>query len=42
MSDMNEIKTLIEGQGSAFEEFKKANDARLKAIEEKGSKKKGK
>ena len=36
MSDMNEIKTLIEGQGSAFEEFKKANDARLKAIEEKG------
>ncbi len=36
MSDMNEIKTLIEGQGAAFEEFKKANDARLKAIEEKG------
>ena len=31
MSD--ELKTLIEQQGSAFEEFKKANDARLDAIE---------
>lgn len=28
-----ELKTLIEQQGSAFEEFKKANDARLDAIE---------
>ncbi|MCK9326402.1 MAG: phage major capsid protein [Bacteroidales bacterium] len=29
-----EIKGLIEQQGKAFEEFKKTNDARLKAIEE--------
>lgn len=28
-----ELKTLIEQQGAAFEEFKKANDARLDAIE---------
>jgi len=28
-----ELKTLIEQQGKAFEEFKKANDARLDAIE---------
>lgn len=34
MSD--EIKTLIEDQGKAWEEFKKANDARLEAIEKKG------
>lgn len=31
-----EVKTLIEKQGSAFEEFKKANDARIAAIEGKG------
>lgn len=31
-----EINTLIEKQGKAWEEFKTANDARLKAIEEKG------
>jgi len=31
-----QIKPLIEAQGRAFEEFKKANDARIKAIEEKG------
>ncbi len=33
---MQEIKTLLEDQGKAFEAFKEANDARLKAIEEKG------
>lgn len=31
-----EIKNLLEAQGKAFEEFKSANDARVKAIEEKG------
>jgi HK97 family phage major capsid protein len=31
-----EIKSLLEQQGKAFEEFKKANDERLKAIESKG------
>lgn len=36
MSDMAEVKSLIESQGKAWEEFKTANDARLKAIEEKG------
>lgn len=36
MSDMAEIKALIEAQGKAWEEFKTANDARLKQIEEKG------
>lgn len=35
--DMNEIKSLIEGQGKAFEEFKAANDARLKEVEKKGA-----
>lgn len=34
--DPTEFKRLIEAQGTAFEEFKKANDARLKAVEEKG------
>jgi HK97 family phage major capsid protein len=29
-----EVKRLIEGIGTAFEEFKKTNDARIKAIEE--------
>lgn len=33
---MEEIKQLLEAQARAFEEFKGANDARLKAIEEKG------
>jgi HK97 family phage major capsid protein len=32
-----EIKDLIEKQGTAFEEFKKANDARLNEIEKKGA-----
>lgn len=36
MSDMAEVKNLIEAQGKAWEEFKSANDARLKQIEEKG------
>lgn len=34
--DMGEVKKLIEDQGRAWEQFKSANDARLKAIEEKG------
>lgn len=34
--DLKEVKTLIEDQGRTWEEFKTANDARLKAIEEKG------
>lgn len=34
MSD--EIKQLLQQQGAAFEDFKKANDARIKSIEEKG------
>ena len=29
----NEVKALIEGQGRAWEEFKKTNDARLVALE---------
>jgi HK97 family phage major capsid protein len=33
---MEELKKLLEQQGKAFEEFKSANDTRLKAIEEKG------
>jgi HK97 family phage major capsid protein len=32
--EMNEIKSLIEAQGKAFEEFKKANDARIDALKE--------
>lgn len=32
--ELNEIKSLVEAQGKAFEEFKKANDARLDAIKE--------
>lgn len=36
MSDISEVKTLIEAQGRAWEEFKQANDARIKAIESKG------
>lgn len=34
--ELPEIKTLIEQQNQAFEEFKSANDERLKAIESKG------
>lgn len=34
--EMTEIKKAIDAQGAAWEEFKKANDARLKAVEEKG------
>lgn len=33
---MSELKTVIEGIGTAFEEFKSANDKRLKEIEAKG------
>lgn len=36
MSDLSEIKALVEKQGQAWEEFKSANDARIKAIESKG------
>jgi len=36
MSDMTEIKDLVEDQGKAWEEFKTANDSRLEAIESKG------
>jgi HK97 family phage major capsid protein len=34
---VEEIKSLIEDQGKAFEEFKSANDARLAEIEKKGA-----
>lgn len=33
MSDLSEVKSLIEAQGAAWEEFKKTNDARLVAVE---------
>lgn len=36
MADLSELKTLLDAQGRAWEEFKTANDARLKAIETKG------
>ena len=36
MSDVLEIKSLIEEQGKSWSEFKIANDARLEAIESKG------
>ena len=36
MSDMTEIKALVQEQGVAWEEFKKANDSRLESIESKG------
>ena len=36
MSEL-ELKQAIEGLGSAFDEFKKANDERLKEVEKKGS-----
>lgn len=32
--DITEIKSLIEAQGKAFEEFKKVNDSRIEAIKE--------
>lgn len=34
--DMSEIKGLVEAQAKAWEDFKSANDARIKAIEAKG------
>ncbi|MDD3847581.1 MAG: phage major capsid protein, partial [Syntrophorhabdaceae bacterium] len=34
---MDELKKLIEALGRAFEEFKAANDLRIKALETKGS-----
>lgn len=36
MSEEKDIKTLIEDQGKAWDEFKKTNDARLQQIEENG------
>jgi predicted phage gp36 major capsid-like protein len=33
MSDMSEIKTLIDAQGRAWEEFKTVNDQRLDKLE---------
>lgn len=36
MAELTELKSLIEAQGKAWHEFKATNDARLKAIEEKG------
>jgi HK97 family phage major capsid protein len=36
MSDITEVKNLIEAQGTAWEEFKKANDTRLQSLEAKG------
>ena len=36
MSDLSDLKTLIESQGKAWEEFKTKNDQRLAAIEAKG------
>lgn len=35
-TDMKGLQELLEKQGRAFEEFKNANDARLKSLEEKG------
>lgn len=35
--DFGEIKKLLDKQGEAFTEFKKANDARIEAIEKKGA-----
>lgn len=37
MAEGNEVKSLIEQQGQAFEQFKAANDERLKQIEARGS-----
>ena len=36
MADFKEVKDLIDAQGTAWEEFKRTNDARLAAIEAKG------
>ena len=32
--ELNEIKSLVEAQGKAFEEFKKANDAKIEALKD--------
>ena len=32
MADFKEVKDLIDAQGTAWEEFKRTNDARLAAI----------
>ena len=37
MADMQEVKTLLEQQGAAWEEFKKANDARIETLEKQGA-----
>lgn len=36
MSDISEIQNLVEAQGKAWDEFRKANDARIAQIEQKG------
>jgi len=36
VGDMEDITKLLQKQGETFEEFKKANDARLEAVEKKG------
>lgn len=36
MSDILEVKNILEAQDKAWDEFKKANDARIKSIEDKG------
>lgn len=37
MSDLSEVKSLIEAQNVKFEEFKKTNDAKLEAIQKSGA-----
>jgi predicted phage gp36 major capsid-like protein len=37
MSDLSEIKSLIEAQNVKFEEFKKTNEAKLEAIKKEGA-----
>ena len=37
MDEMKELKSAIDGMGSAFAELKKTNDVRLKQLEEKGA-----
>lgn len=37
MSDLAEIKSLLDKQGEAFEAFKSANDTRIKELEKKGA-----
>lgn len=36
MSDLSEIKALVEAQGKAWTDYQEANDQRLKSLEEKG------